>query len=68
MSEYVSVVDINELTEQDWNDIRGIALKMHARNNHQGDHMKIFINAFLEWLELNQNNDNLYDNEGKKFH
>lgn len=67
-SEYIQVVSFDELTDQDWYEIRQVAIRIFEKNECVGDQMKIAVMAFLEWLEMNQEKASLYDGDDKLIH
>lgn len=65
----VAVVDLSELTDQDWNEIRVIAIRVYSEADPKIDQMRASVIAFLEWLDVNQAKQSLYDErDNKKVH
>lgn len=61
--EYV-VIDINSLTEDDWMDIRKIALRIYESGMTARDQPKSWVTAFVMWLEFKEESTKKDGNAG----
>lgn len=43
-------ITIDELTDDEWKEIRKLAFDFHSSGVHNKDYTKCCISAFLEWL------------------
>ena len=54
---------LTELTPQEWNEIRSIAVKLHAQGRFDKDQMKIACEALVQWLAINEQITVEYESE-----
>lgn len=53
MSDDEEYLDINDLTEKQWADIRAIAIQLYNSKQFGGSQLKCSVHAFLLWMEKN---------------
>lgn len=45
-------LNINDLTEEQWLEIKQIAIQLHDNGHHQKNQLKCSIHAFVDWLRI----------------
>lgn len=53
----IDVVDIDQLTNKDWIDIKKIAIQIHGSGKMGPDQLKCAVAAFCMWLEFKADQD-----------
>lgn len=47
----IEVIDVTSLTEEQWSEIRGLALQIYKSKQYGTDQLRCGVFAFMMWLE-----------------
>ena len=64
----IEYVTLPELTEKDWLEIKALAVKLFDQKLYDGNMGKVYIAAFLEWIDLNSKNIAVNVDDLRQFH